>query len=176
MNVGLLVGLGEIELLVLQLGSLIMLGKVNLVILEVIVMVCVQVIGYYMVIIVVGQIGNFQFNVILLLIVVNLFDGIGLLVNVLWLLVDSVIVGLKVCEDCVVEVLVCNLILVMVLNLIIGYEKVVVIVKCVYKEQCLVLDVVLEDSGLEEVELWCLLDLIVLIVGGIYVGGGGGGG
>lgn len=70
----------------------------------------------------------------LLLIVVNLLDGIGLLVNILCLLVDMVIVGLMVCEDCVCEVLGCNLILVIVLNLIIGYEKVVVIVKCVYKE------------------------------------------
>lgn len=37
------------------------------------------------------------------------------------------------------------------------------------------LNVVKEDSGLLEVELCMLFDLVVLMVGGIYVGGGGGG-
>lgn len=152
MNFGLLVGLGEIELEVLQFGFFIMFGKVNLVILEVAAMVGVQVIGNDVVIIVVGQFGNFELNVMLLLVVYNLFFLIEILVNVSVLLVDKVIVSFNVNEVKLVDVLICNLILVIVFNLIIGYEKVVKIVKQVYVEGWLIIDVVEEniDIGCDE--------------------------
>ena len=82
MNAGPLAGLGEIELPALQPGSSIMPGKVNPVIPEATVMACAQVIGHHTAITVAGQTGNFQLNVTLPLIAVNLLDGIGLLANV----------------------------------------------------------------------------------------------
>lgn len=176
MNAGPLAGLGEIELPALQPGSSIMPGKVNPVIPEATVMACAQVIGHHTAITVAGQTGNFQLNVALPLIAVNLLDGIGLLANVSRLLADSAIAGLKVREDRVAEALSRNPILVTALNPIIGYEKAAAIAKRAYKEQRPVLDVALEDSGLQEAELRRLLDPTALTAGGIHAGGGGGGG
>ena len=105
MNAGPLAGLGEIELPALQPGSSIMPGKVNPVIPEATVMACAQVIGHHTAITVAGQTGNFQLNVTLPLIAVNLLDGIGLLANVSRLLADSAIAGLKVRQDRVAEAL-----------------------------------------------------------------------
>ena len=176
MNSGPLTGLAELELPALQPGSSIMPGKVNPVIPEATVMACAQVIGHHTAITVAGQTGNFQLNVTLPLIAVNLLDGIGLLANVSRLLADSAIAGLKVREDRVAEALARNPILVTALNPIIGYEKAAAIAKRAYKEQRPVLDVALEDSGLDEAELRRLLDPTALTAGGIQAGGGGAGG
>ncbi|MDR6094171.1 class II fumarate hydratase [Stenotrophomonas sp. SORGH_AS_0321] len=175
MNAGPLAGLGEIELPALQPGSSIMPGKVNPVIPEATVMACAQVIGHHTAITVAGQTGNFQLNVTLPLIAVNLLDSITLLANVSRLLADSAIDGLKVREDRVREALDRNPILVTALNPIIGYEKAAAIAKRAYKEQRPVLEIALEDSGLAEAELRRLLDPKALTAGGIHAGGGGGG-
>jgi len=175
MNAGPLAGLGEIELPALQPGSSIMPGKVNPVIPEATVMACAQVIGHHTAITVAGQTGNFQLNVTLPLIALNLLDSIGLLANVSRLLADSAIAGLKVRQDRVREALDRNPILVTALNPIIGYEKAAAIAKRAYKENRPVLEVALEDSGLPEAELRRLLDPRALTEGGIHAGGGGGG-
>ncbi|HVJ36544.1 MAG TPA: class II fumarate hydratase [Stenotrophomonas sp.] len=174
MNAGPLAGLGEIELPALQPGSSIMPGKVNPVIPEATVMACAQVIGHHTAITVAGQTGNFQLNVTLPLIALNLLDSIGLLANVARLLADSAIAGLKVRQDRVREALDRNPILVTALNPIIGYEKAAAIAKRAYKENRPVLKVALEDSGLPEAELRRLLDPRALTEGGIHAGGGGG--
>ncbi|NIJ69109.1 class II fumarate hydratase [Xanthomonas sp. 60] len=176
MNAGPLAGLGEIELPALQPGSSIMPGKVNPVIPEATVMACAQVIGHHTAITVAGQTGNFQLNVTLPLIAVNLLEGIGLLANVSRLLADSAIEGLTVREDRVAEALARNPILVTALNPIIGYERAAAIAKRAYKEKRPVLDIALEDSGLDESELRRLLDPKALTAGGIQAGGGSGGG
>jgi len=175
MNAGPLAGLGEIELPALQPGSSIMPGKVNPVIPEATVMACAQVIGHHAAITVAGQTGNFQLNVTLPLIALNLLDSINLLANVSRLLADSAIAGLKVRQDRVREALDRNPILVTALNPIIGYEKAAAIAKRAYKENRPVLDVAREDSGLPEAELRQLLDPAALTQGGIHAGGGGGG-
>ncbi|PTN54816.1 class II fumarate hydratase [Stenotrophomonas panacihumi] len=176
MNAGPLAGLGEIVLPALQPGSSIMPGKVNPVIPEATVMACAQVIGHHTAITVAGQTGNFQLNVTLPLIALNLLDSIGLLANVSRLLADSAIAGLKVRQDRVREALDRNPILVTALNPIIGYEKAAAIAKRAYKENRPVLDVAREDSGLPEAELKRLLDPGALTRGGIQAGGGGSGG
>ncbi|KRG47452.1 aspartate ammonia-lyase, partial [Stenotrophomonas panacihumi] len=167
MNAGPLAGLGEIVLPALQPGSSIMPGKVNPVIPEATVMACAQVIGHHTAITVAGQTGNFQLNVTLPLIALNLLDSIGLLANVSRLLADSAIAGLKVRQDRVREALDRNPILVTALNPIIGYEKAAAIAKRAYKENRPVLDVAREDSGLPEAELKRLLDPGALTRGGI---------
>ena len=170
MNSGPLAGLGEIELPTLQPGSSIMPGKVNPVIPEATVMVCAQVIGHHTAITVAGQTGNFQLNVTLPLIAANLLESIQLLGNVSRLLADSAIAGLSVRQAHIREALDRNPILVTALNPIIGYEKAAAIAKRAYKEQRPVLDVALEDSGLEEAELRRLLDPKALTAGGIPAG------
>lgn len=175
MNSGPLAGLGEIELPALQPGSSIMPGKVNPVVPEATCMVCAQVIGHHAAITVAGQSGNFQLNVMLPLIALDLLDSIQLLANVMRLLADNAIAGLKARPDRVREALDRNPILVTALNPIIGYEKAAAIAKQAYKEGRPVLDVAIQLSGLPEKELRALLDPRALTRGGIHEGSGGGG-
>src|SRR5688572_10819474 len=175
MNSGPLAGLGEIELPALQPGSSIMPGKVNPVIPEATCMVCAQVMGHHTAITVAGQSGNFQLNVMLPLIAYDLLDSIQLLGNVMRLLADDAIAGLKARPDRVREALDRNPILVTALNPIIGYEKAAAIAKQAYKEERPVLEVALESSGVSEKDLRQLLDPAALTRGGIHEGAGGGG-
>ncbi len=175
MNSGPLAGLGEIALPALQPGSSIMPGKVNPVIPEATCMVCAQVIGHHTAITVAGASGNFQLNVMLPLIAHDLLDSIGLLSNVMRLLADKAISGLKVRKDMVDAALDRNPILVTALNPVIGYEKAAAIAKRAYKEGRAVLDVAIEDSGLDAAVLRRLLAPAALTRGGVQTGSTGGG-
>ena len=175
MNSGPLAGLGEIELPALQPGSSIMPGKVNPVIPEATCMVCAQVMGRHATVTIAGASGNFQLNVMLPLVASELLESIRLLANVMRLLADSAIAGLKVRGDNVRGALARNPILVTALNPIIGYEKAAAIAKRAYKEGRPVFDIALEDSGLPATELRKLLDPAVLAMGGIHGGSKRGG-
>jgi fumarate hydratase class II len=174
MNSGPLAGIGEIELPALQPGSSIMPGKVNPVIPEATCMVCAQVMGHHATISIAGASGNFQLNVMLPLVALDLLESIRLLSNAMRLLADSAIAGLKVREGKVREALARNPILVTALNPIIGYEKAAAIAKRAYRENRPVLDVAVEDSGLSAAELRKLLDPVALTKGGIHGGGSSG--
>lgn len=176
MNSGPLAGLGEIELPALQPGSSIMPGKVNPVIPEATAMVCAQVMGHHHAISIAGQSGSFQLNVMLPLIAYDLLDSITLLSNVMRVLADKAIDGIKLRKDIVAAALDRNPILVTALNPVIGYEKAAAIAKRAYKEDRPVLDVALEDSGLLQAQLKKLLDPAALTRGGIHGKAGGGGG
>ena len=89
------------------------------------------------------------------------------------LLADSVIDGLSVRRDIIATALDRNPILVTALNPVIGYEKGAAIAKRAYAEGRPVLDIALEDSGLDEKTLRALLDPEALTRGGIPGGGGG---
>ncbi|HET7655550.1 MAG TPA: class II fumarate hydratase [Luteimonas sp.] len=170
MNSGPLAGLGEIELPALQPGSSIMPGKVNPVVPEAACMVCAQVMGHHAAVTVAGASGNFQLNVMLPLIASNLLESMALLSNVMRLLADRCIAGLKVRRDNVAAALDRNPILVTALNPIIGYEKAAAIAKRAYREGRPVFDVAVEDSGLPAAELRKLLDPAALTRGGIQGG------
>jgi fumarate hydratase class II len=175
MNSGPLAGLGEIELPALQPGSSIMPGKVNPVVPEAVVMVSAQVIGHHTAITVAGQTGNFQLNVALPLIAVNLLESIGLMANASRLLADRCIAGLRLRRDNIDAALDRNPILVTALNPVIGYARAAAIAKRAYAENRPVFDVALEDSGLAADELRRLLDPAALTRGGIHGGPGAGG-
>ena len=174
MNSGPLAGLGEIELPALQPGSSIMPGKVNPVIPEAMTMVCAQVIGNDATITIAGQSGNFQLNVMLPVIGLNLLQSIGILASAVRLLADKAIAGFKVREDRIKEALERNPILVTALNPVIGYEKGAATAKQAYKEGRAILDVALETTGLSRRELATLLDPETLTKGGIHGGPAGG--
>ena len=167
MNSGPLAGLGEIELPALQPGSSIMPGKVNPVAAEALCMVCAQVMGYHAAVTIAGASGNFQLNVMLPLIAYDVLDSIGLLSAAMRLLAEKTIDGLKVRRDRVAATLDRNPILVTALNPVIGYEKAAAIAKRAYAEGRPVLEVAIEDSGLEPIELKRLLDPALLTQGGI---------
>ncbi|MDO4710311.1 MAG: class II fumarate hydratase [Pseudomonadota bacterium] len=175
MNSGPLAGLGEVELPALQPGSSIMPGKVNPVICESLLMVCAQVMGLHAANTVAGASGNFQLNVMLPLLANNLLDAGQWLVNGMRLLADKVIAGLRVREDIITAALSRNPILVTALNPVIGYEKAAAIAKRAYAEGRPVLEVAVEDSGLERETLEQLLDPLLLTRGGIHAGSSAGG-
>jgi fumarate hydratase class II len=174
MNSGPLAGLGEIELPALQPGSSIMPGKVNPVIPEAMAMVCAQVIGNDATITIAGQSGNFQLNVMLPVVALNLLQSIEILANASRLLADKSLAGFKVREDKIKEALDKNPILVTALNAVIGYDKGAATAKQAYKEGRPILDVALETTGLPRAKLKELLDPAALTKGGVHGGSAGG--
>ena len=174
MNSGPLAGLGEIELPALQPGSSIMPGKVNPVIPEAMAMVCAQVIGNDATITIAGQSGNFQLNVMLPVIALNLLQSIEIMANAARALADRSIAGFKVREDHIKQALDKNPILVTALNAVIGYDKGAATAKQAYKEGRPILDVALETTGLAREKLKELLDPMALTKGGVHGGSAGG--
>ena len=167
MNSGPLAGIGDIELPALQPGSSIMPGKVNPVIPEAMCMVCAQVIGNDTTITIAGQSGNFQLNVMLPIVAMNLLQSISLIANTSLLLADSAISGFTVRSDKVNEALERNPILVTAINHVIGYELGAATAKKAYKEGRPIKEVAMEMTGLSAEELDRLLDPVKLTKGGI---------
>jgi fumarate hydratase class II len=167
MNSGPLAGLAEIALPDLQPGSSIMPGKVNPVIPEAAAMVAAQVIGNDAAITIAGQSGNFQLNVMLPIVALNLLQSIELLANVSSALADAAIKGFKVNKKKLDDALERNPILVTALNPVIGYEKGAAIAKQAYKEGRAIRDVAAEQTKLEPEQLRKLLDPLELTKGGI---------
>jgi fumarate hydratase class II len=167
MNSGPLAGLAEIALPGLQPGSSIMPGKVNPVIPEAVTMVAAQVIGNDTTITIAGQSGNFQLNVMLPVVALNLLQSIELMANVCYALADSAVKGFKVNRERLDEALERNPILVTALNPVIGYEKGAAIAKLAYKEGRPIREVAGEQTELGEDQLRDLLDPLELTKGGI---------
>jgi len=167
MNSGPLAGLGEIELPALQPGSSIMPGKVNPVVPESVAMVSAHVMGNDAAIGVAGQSGNFQLNVMLPMIALNLLESIDTLGNGSRILADKAIAGFTVREDNLREALDRNPILVTALNPVIGYEKGAAIAKQAYAEGRPIIDVAEEKTELSREELERLLDPRTLTEGGM---------
>lgn len=167
MNSGPLAGIGEIALPSLQPGSSIMPGKVNPVIPEAMAMVCAQVIGNDTTITIAGATGNFQLNVMLPVIALNILQSIEIMSNSIAVLADSAIKDFVVNEKKVAESVNRNPILVTALNAIIGYDLGAKIAKTAYKEGRAVIDVALEYTDMSRAELEIHLDPLKLTLGGI---------
>ena len=167
MNSGPLAGIGEIELPALQPGSSIMPGKINPVIPEAVTMVAAQVIGNDATIAIAGQSGNFQLNVMLPVVALNLLQSIEILSNAAVALADNAIASFTVNTENLERALGRNPILVTALNPVIGYEKGAKIAKKAYAEGRAVKDVAREMTDLDDEELDRLLDPAGLTEGGI---------
>jgi len=158
MNSGPLAGLGEIALPALQPGSSIMPGKVNPVIPEAVAMVAAQVMGNDATVVIAGQSGNFQLNVMLPLIAHNLLRSIDLLASASGALADRAIAGFTVNREVIDRALARNPILITALNPVIGYLKAAEIAKAAYRQGRPILDVADEMTDLSRAELEKLLD------------------
>jgi len=176
MNSGPIAGFGEIALPSLQPGSSIMPGKVNPVIPEAMMMVAAQVMGNDVTIGIAGSRGNFQLNVMLPVIAINLMQSITILGNASRLLADKAIAGFTVNEARTAGLVDKNPILVTALNAVIGYDLGAKIAKKAYAEGRTLKDVARELTDLSPAELDRLLDPKPMTEGGIMAGGGGGGG
>ena len=167
MNSGPLAGIGEIELQALQPGSSIMPGKVNPVIPEAVAMVCAQVVGNDATVVMAGQSGNFQLNVMLPVVAYNLLQSIRILASSCTVLADKAIRDFTVNQANLDRALDRNPILVTALNPVIGYEKGAAVAKKAYSEGRPVKDVAREMTELTDEELDRLLDPAALTEGGI---------
>ncbi len=174
MNSGPQAGLGEITLPSLQPGSSIMPGKINPVIPEATMMACAQVMGNDVTINFSNASGNFQLNVMLPVIALNLLQSIQLMTNVSRLLIDKAIRDFGVRADVMQELVDKNPIMVTVLNPLIGYDRAAAIAKKAYAQNRRLKDVALEDTDLSAEELDTLLNAKAMTEGGIKGAGGGG--
>jgi fumarate hydratase class II len=174
MNSGPLAGLGEIVLPALQPGSSIMPGKVNPVVPESVTMIAAQVQGNDTTIMVAGQSGNFQLNVMLPVIAHNLLQSLELLGIGCRNLADHALAGFIVDRKHIGEALRRNPILVTALNPLIGYDKGAAIAKRAYREGRPIVEVAAEMTTLGSGELERLLDPLALTRGGIQGGGSSG--
>ncbi|VAW59458.1 Fumarate hydratase class II, partial [hydrothermal vent metagenome] len=150
-----------------QPGSSIMPGKVNPVIPESMAMICAQVMGNDTTIMIGGQSGNFQLNVMLPVIAYNLLQSIEILANGARMMADKAIAGFSVNQQNIDAALGKNPILVTALNPVIGYELGAKIAKTAYAEGRAVLDVAEKMTDLSRDELEKLLSPEKLTLGGI---------
>ena len=133
-------------------------GKVNPVIPEAVAMAAAQVIGNDSVITVAGQSGNFQLNVMLPVIALNLLQSISLLSNSCKALADNCIADFVINTENIQASLALNPILVTALNREIGYSKAAEIAKRAYSEKRPIMDVAAEMTDLPRDKLAELLN------------------
>jgi fumarate hydratase class II len=129
--------------------------------------VAAQVIGNDATITIAGQSGNFQLNVMLPVVALNLLQSIELLANAARVLADSAVAGFEVNQARLDDALERNPILVTALNPVIGYEKGAAIAKQAYREGRPIRDVAAEQTELSAAQLGALLDPLELTKGGI---------
>ncbi|HEY3503158.1 MAG TPA: class II fumarate hydratase [Actinocatenispora sp.] len=158
-------GLGEIALPDLQPGSSIMPGKVNPVLPEAVRQVVAQVIGNDATVAFGGTLGDFELNVMLPVIAVNVLESVRLLSNVSRLLADRCVAGITANVDRCREYAESSPSIVTPLNRHIGYEEGAAIAKQALKERKTIRQVVIErghvaSGKLTEEQLDQLLDVL----------------
>ncbi len=145
-------GIGEINLPSLQAGSSIMPGKVNPVIPEAVIQVAAQVMGNDTTIMMGGQAGNFELNVMLPVIAYNLLQSIELLAAAADVFAKKCIDGITANEEVCTGYIEQSLALATGLVPKIGYDKAAVVSKKAYESGKTIREVVLEEKILSEKE------------------------
>jgi fumarate hydratase class II len=160
-------GLDEIHLPAVQPGSSIMPGKVNPVLAEMMNMAMFQVIGNDVTVMMAGQAGQLELNVMMPIIAYNLFQSMDIIVNASNALTEKCIVGIEANAEKATGWLAKNAILVTALNPVIGYLKGAEVAKEAMATGRTVREVVLEKGYLTAEEADQLLDVRELTEGGI---------
>jgi fumarate hydratase class II len=116
-------GLDEIRLPAVQPGSSIMPGKVNPVLAEMLNMACFHVMGNDLTVMMAGQAGQLELNVMMPIIAHNLFESMQVLIGAVRAFTDRCVVGVQANPEKASGWLAKNAILVTALNPVIGYLK-----------------------------------------------------
>jgi fumarate hydratase class II len=154
-------GLGEINIPALQPGSSIMPGKVNPVIPETVLQVAAQVIGNDTVITFSGQAGNFELNVMLPVIALNLLQSIHLLEGAITTFGEKCIKGISPNLEKCTSNLEQSLALITAFVPAIGYDKAAALAKEAFESGKTVREVACKARILPEREINKILDEIV---------------
>jgi fumarate hydratase, class II len=161
-------GLDEIRLTPVQPGSSIMPGKVNPVMAEMLNMAMFQVMGNDQTVLLAGQAGQLELNVMMPIIAYNLFQSMDVINNAINAFTDKCVVGVQANEAKATGWLAKNAILVTALNPVIGYQKGAEVAKEAMNSNRTVREVVVEMGYLSPEEADRLLDARALTKGGIH--------
>jgi fumarate hydratase, class II len=160
-------GLDEIRLPALQPGSSIMPGKVNPVMAEMLNMAMFQVMGNDLTVMLGGQAGQLELNVMMPIMAYNLFQSMDVTINAVSAFTQSAVRGVQANPEKASGWLAKNAILVTALNPVIGYQKGAEVAKEAMATNRTVREVVLEKGYLTAEEADRLLDVYALTEGGI---------
>jgi fumarate hydratase class II len=160
-------GLDEIHLPAIQPGSSIMPGKVNPVMAEMLNMAMFQVMGNDMTILMAGQAGQLELNVMMPVIGYNLFQSMDIIINACNAFTEKCVRGVQANPEKAQGWLAKNAILVTALNPVIGYARGAEVAKEAMAKNQTVRDVVIEKGYLTEEEADRLLNVESLTEGGI---------
>lgn len=161
-------GLDEIHLPAVQPGSSIMPGKVNPVLAEMLNMAMFQVMGNDLTVMMSGQAGQMELNVMMPIIAYNLFQSMDIIINAVNAFVDKCVTGLTANREKAEGWLAKNAILVTALNPVIGYAKGAEVAKEAMATSRTVREVVVEKGYLSMEEADRLLNVRALTDGGIH--------
>ncbi len=160
-------GLDEIRLPAVQPGSSIMPGKVNPVLAEMLNMAMYQVMGNDMTVLMAGQAGQLELNVMMPIIAYNLFQSMDIVINAVNAFTEKCVLGVQANSEKAQGWLAKNAILVTALNPVIGYQKGAEVAKEAMNTNRTVREVVIEKGYLTAGEADRLLDVHSLTEGGI---------
>ncbi len=160
-------GLDEIRLPAVQPGSSIMPGKVNPVMAEMLNMACFHVMGDDLTVMLAGQAGQLELNVMMPIIAHNLFEMMHLLIGAIRAFTDKCVVGLHANREKAEGWLAKNAILVTALNPVIGYLKGAEVAKEAMTTNRTIREVVVEKGYLSVEDTDRILDARKMTEGGI---------
>jgi fumarate hydratase class II len=160
-------GLDEIHLPAVQPGSSIMPGKVNPVLPEMLNMACFHVMGNDLTVMMAGQAGQLELNVMMPIVAHNLFEMMQVLSGAVQAFTTKCVAGIQANEEKASGWLARNAILVTALNPVIGYLKGAEVAKEAMASQRTIKEVVVEKGYLTAQEADRILDAYKMTEGGI---------
>jgi fumarate hydratase, class II len=160
-------GLDEIRLPAVQPGSSIMPGKVNPVLAEMLNMAMFYIIGNDTTVMMAGQAGQLQLNVMMPIIAYCLFQSMDVMIGSVNAFTTKCVVGVVANREKATGWLAKNAILATALNPIIGYEKGNEVVKSAMAENRSILDVVVEKGYMSHEDAAKALDATAMTHGGL---------
>jgi fumarate hydratase class II len=160
-------GLDEIRLPAVQPGSSIMPGKVNPVLAEMLNMACFHVMGNDLTVMMAGQAGQLELNVMMPIIAHNLFEMMQVLIGAIRAFTDKCVIGVQANPEKAEGWLAKNAILVTALNPVIGYLKGAEVAKEAMATNRTIKEVAVEKGYLTEEEADRILDARKMTEGGI---------
>jgi fumarate hydratase class II len=158
-------GLDEINLPAVQPGSSIMPGKVNPVMAEMLNMAMFHVMGNDQTILLAGQAGQLELNVMMPVIAHNLFEMMHIIIGSVTAFTDKCVAGITVNREKAEDLLAKNAILVTALNPIIGYLQGAEVAKRATESGRSILEIVVEQGYLGEDEARAALDAYAMTEG-----------
>ena len=160
-------GLDEIRLPAVQPGSSIMPGKVNPVLAEMLNMAMFHVMGNDLTVMLAGQAGQLELNVMMPIIAHNLFEMMHVTIGAVKAFTEKCVIGVEANREKAEGWLAKNAILVTALNPIIGYQKGAEVAKKAMVTNRSILDIVVELGYMTEDEARAALDARAMTGGGI---------